>query len=58
MTNLKNDVILTYRALLLTWFSGLLVLVLVSVRLFMCLDDLSSVWVAEWPPFGKELPIL
>ena len=22
------------------------------------LDDLSSIWVAEWPPFGKVLLIL
>ena len=28
------------------------------VSLFtVCLDDINQVWVAEWPPFGKELVI-
>ena len=26
-----------------------------TVYTFYCLDDIKQVWVAEWPPFGKEL---
>ena len=47
------------KAVLLMWFSVMLVLVSVSVLFSpsICLDDLSLVEVAEWPSFGKELLI-
>ena len=28
-----------------------------DVSPYVCTYHLSSVWIAEWPPFGKELPI-
>ena len=57
---LRNAITDRSKAVVLLWFSVACFGVRVSVTFHLtCVHNIfNSVWVAEWPPFGKELPTL